>query len=244
MELHSAEQRHGTQGQSHSLQDYLGEFVYGGIDGSITTFAVVAGASGAELSPAVIIILGFANLFADGLSMSIGSYLSHQSEKDNYEKHRKVEYWEVDNMPHEERAEIQDIYRGMGFEDALLEQVTDKITENRDRWVDVMMKEELGMMEEPRSSLAIGGATFLSFIVVGLVPLLIYVYDYASGTVSPRAFLIASVLTSLAFVVIGWLKATVTQTSRARAVLETLMLGGTAAALAYWVGDVLEKIVS
>ena len=243
MKLHSEEQRHGTQGQSHSLQDYLGEFVYGGIDGSITTFAVVAGASGAELSPAVIIILGFANLFADGLSMSIGSYLSHQSEKDNYEKHRKVEYWEVDNMPHEERAEIQDIYRGMGFEDALLEQVTDKITENRDRWVDVMMKEELGMMEEPRSSLAIGGATFLSFIVVGFVPLLIYVYDYASGTVSPRAFLIASILTSLAFVVIGWLKATVTQSSRVRAVLETLMLGGTAAALAYWVGDVLEKII-
>ena len=243
MNVRSEEQRHGTQGQSRSLQDYLGEFVYGGIDGSVTTFAVVAGASGAELSPSVIIILGFANLFADGLSMSIGSYLSHQSEKDNYEKHRKIEHWEVEHLPHEERAEIQDIYRAMGFEGALLEQVTDKITENRDRWVNVMMKEELGMMEEPRSSIAIGGATFLSFIVVGLIPLLIYVYDYATGTVSPQAFLIASVLTSLAFVVIGWLKATVTQTSRVRAVLETLVLGGTAATLAYWVGDILEKMI-
>ena len=95
------EQRHGNQGQSSSLQQYLGEFVYGGINGSVTTFAVVAGASGAELSPSVIIILGFANLFADGLSMSIGSYLSHQSEKDNYEKHRKIEYWGVKHLPEE-----------------------------------------------------------------------------------------------------------------------------------------------
>ena len=237
------EQRHGTQGQSSSLQQYLGEFVYGGIDGSVTTFAVVAGASGAELSPSVIIILGFANLFADGLLMSIGSYLSHQSEKDNYEKHRKIEYWEVEHLPEEERAEIRDIYQGMGFEGTLLEQVTDQITANRDRWVNVMMKEELSMIEEPRSSLTIGGATFVSFIAVGFIPLLIYVYDYATGTVSPHAFLIASVLTSLAFVGIGWMKAAVTQTSRARAVLETLVLGGTAATLAYWVGDILEKVI-
>ncbi|MGB3851976.1 MAG: VIT1/CCC1 transporter family protein [Tunicatimonas sp.] len=244
MQSPSEEQRHGTRGRSHALQDYLGEFVYGGIDGSVTTFAVVAGASGAELSPSVIIILGFANLFADGLSMSIGAYLSHQSEKDNYEKHRKIEHWEVEHLPEEERAEIRDIYRKMGFEGTLLEQVTNQITANRNRWVDVMMKDELGMVEEPRSSLAIGGATFVSFIVVGLIPLLIYVYDYASGTVSPRAFLIASALTSLAFMVIGWMKATVTQTSRVRAVLETLLLGGTAATLAYWVGDVLEKLIN
>ena len=244
MSLLTEESPHGPRGRTPSLQDYLGEFVYGGTDGSISTFAVVAGASGAELSPAVIIILGFANLFADGLSMSIGAYLSHQSEKDNYEKHRRIEHWEVEHLPDEERAEVRDIYRAMGFEGTLLEQVTDQITANRDRWVDVMMKEELGMIEESRSSLAIGGATFVSFILVGFIPLLIYVYDYATGTVSPHAFLIASILTSLAFVGIGWMKATVTQTSRTRAVLETLVLGGTAATLAYCVGDVLEKLIA
>ncbi|MEQ9022461.1 MAG: VIT1/CCC1 transporter family protein, partial [Pseudomonadales bacterium] len=81
------------------IQAYLGEFVYGGIDGSVTTFAVVAGSAGANLESSIVIILGFANLIADGFAMSVGSYLSTKSEKENYEKHKAIEYWEVDNLP-------------------------------------------------------------------------------------------------------------------------------------------------
>ncbi|MEO1655508.1 MAG: VIT1/CCC1 transporter family protein, partial [Bacteroidota bacterium] len=128
------------------FQDYLGEFVYGGIDGSVTTFAVVAGAAGANLPSSVVIILGFANLIADGFAMSIGSYLSTKSEKDNYEKHRKIEYWEVANWPDKEREEIREIYQAKGFEGELLEKVVETITADKDRWVDVMMKEELEMI--------------------------------------------------------------------------------------------------
>ncbi|RUA33738.1 MAG: hypothetical protein DSY77_08710, partial [Bacteroidetes bacterium] len=98
-------------------QNYLSEFVYGGIDGSITTFAVVAGAVGAGLDNAVIIILGFANLFADGFSMSIGAYMSAKSEKQNFEKQKAIEYWEVENMPETEEQEIRDIYIEKGFEE-------------------------------------------------------------------------------------------------------------------------------
>src|SRR5688500_14019483 len=83
-------------------KSYISEFVYGGIDGTVTTFAVVAGAAGAKLDVSVVIILGMANLIADGFSMSVGNYFSTQAELDNYDKHRAVENWEIDNLPDQE----------------------------------------------------------------------------------------------------------------------------------------------
>src|SRR6478752_7341383 len=91
-------------------KDYIAEFVYGGIDGAITTFAVVAGATGANLPISVVIILGFANLIADGFSMSVGNFFSTKAEQDTYEKNKAVEYWEIDNMRDQEIKEIREIY--------------------------------------------------------------------------------------------------------------------------------------
>ena len=223
------------------FQDYLGEFVYGGIDGSVTTFAVVSGAAGASLSTDVVIILGFANLIADGFAMSVGSYLSTRSEIDNYEKHKRVEYWEVDHLPEKERDEIREIYEGKGFSGPLLEQVVDVICSDRDRWVDVMMKEELELQETTKSPLAMGAATFISFLVVWFIPLVIYLIDYFTQSID-HLFFISSLLTSVAFVGVGYLKAKVTLTSKWRAMAETLLLGSAAAALSYLVGDYLEKL--
>lgn len=223
------------------LNRYLGEFVYGGIDGSVTTFAVVAGATGAGLSSQVIIILGFANLLADGFAMGVGSYLSHKSEQQNYEKHKQIEYWEVDNLPDKERDEIRDIYRNKGFEGELLEQIVATITADRDRWVDVMMKEELEMMQETRSPLAMGTVTFISFLLIGLVPITVYVVDYLNPSSAPL-FVISSAMTAIAFLLIGWLKTFVTRSSALKGMTETLFLGGAAAAVSYWVGDWLEKM--
>jgi len=240
---HSENEIHSTDSSFHKLQEYLGEFVYGGIDGSVTTFAVVAGSAGADLSAAVVIILGFANLIADGFSMSVGAYLSTKTERDNYEKHKNIEYWEIENLRDREVEEVREIYRQKGFEGDLLEKVVNKITEDKDRWVDVMMKEELEMSKETKSPFAMGLVTFLSFIVVGFVPLLVYVINYVRGNEINNTFTVASILTSLAFVSIGWLKSYVTQTNRIRGILETLLLGASAAALAYLVGDVLEKLI-
>lgn len=223
-------------------QAYLGEFVYGGIDGSITTFAVVAGAAGASLSSAVVLILGFANLFADGLSMSIGAYLAARSEQDNFRKHQNQEYWEVDNLPDLEREEIREIYAAKGFSGELLEQVVEVITADRDRWVDVMMKEELKMMQETRSPRMIGLVTFVAFLVIGFVPLLFYVIDYAFD-MSLDLFWATSILTGLTFLFIGFCKSYVTETSPWKGMLETLALGGVAAVVAYYVGDFLEKLI-
>ncbi len=245
MNSHSAaeSQIHGESSILNKFQDYLGEFVYGGIDGSVTTFAVVAGSAGAGLESSIVIILGFANLIADGFAMSVGSFLSTKSEKQKYQKHKSVEYWEVDNLPEKEKEEIREIYAAKGFSGELLEQVVDTITADKDRWVDVMMKEELEMAEETKSPLAMGGVTFLSFALFGMVPLLIYVIDYLNP-VSNNLFFISSILTALCFIAIGFLKSAVTNTSRFRSIWETLVLGGAAATLSYYVGDFLEKLLA
>lgn len=223
------------------FQEYLAEFVYGGVDGSVTTFAVVAGAAGAQLDSVVVIILGFANLLADGFAMSVGSYLSTKSDKESYERHKALEHWEVEHMPDKEREEIREIYAAKGFEGDLLETVVDVITEDRDRWVDVMMKEELEMAEQTKSPFAMAGVTFLSFFIFGFIPLLVYVLDHFSQ-LNSDLFLISSILTGVTFALIGSLKGLVNQTNLLRSVAETLFLGGAAATLAYIVGDVLEGL--
>ncbi len=234
---------HGENSFLGKYQNYLGEFVYGGIDGSVTTFAVVAGSVGAGLDSAVIIILGFANLLADGFAMSVGAFLSAKSVQANYEKHKRQEYWEVENLPDLERKEVEEIYRKKGFEGDLLQQVVAVITSDKDRWVDNMMTEELGMIKEVKSPLAIGAVTYFSFVIIGLVPLSIYVYDYLNDF-KGNQFFWSCLLTSVGFFIIGWLKTYVTQTSRFKGILETLVLGAIAATVAYFVGDILEQLIA
>ena len=236
-------QIHGESNFISKFQSYLSEFVYGGIDGSITTFAVVAGAAGASLESSIIIILGFANLIADGFAMSVGSYLSAKSEKETYQKHKSIEYWEVDNLPDKEREEVREIYAAKGFEGELLEKVVDVITADKDRWVDLMMKEELEMAEATKSPFKMGAITFLSFILFGFVPLIIYVLDYINPT-NQNLFLVSSILTALCFIGIGFLKSLATNTRILRSILETLLLGGAAAMVSYYVGDFLEGLVA
>ena len=225
------------------FQKYLGEFVYGGIDGSVTTFAVVAGAAGAELSSAVVLILGFANLLADGFAMSIGAYLSARTEQQNFNKYRGIELEKIEKNPSGEKEALLGIYAAKGFSGPLLKQVSEVVASEPERWVDVLMKERLQMMEDKRSSYKIGTVTFLSFVLIGLIPLAVYVWDYLFKF-QHNLFFSASVLTSFAFVGIGFLKTYVTETNRWKGILETLVLGGLAAGVSYWVGDILEKIIT
>ncbi|MDZ4847533.1 MAG: VIT1/CCC1 transporter family protein [Chitinophagales bacterium] len=234
---------HGSDSVYSRFQEYLGEFVYGGIDGSITTFAVVAGASGAGLDSSIVIILGFANLFADGFSMSVGAYLSIKSERDTYEKHKCIEYWEVENMAEQERKEVRDIFREKGFEGELLDKVVHVITADKDRWVETMMKNELEMIPSTKNPLTVGAMTFFSFLAVGFIPLLVYVLDYFADAGNANTFLYASILTFITFVFIGFLKSYVNETSRFKGIIETVLLGAVAAGVAYWVGNFLEKLI-
>lgn len=231
---------HHQNNEFGKLQEYLREFVYGGIDGAVTTFAVVAGGYGANLEPGILIILGFANLLADGFSMSVGAYLSAKSERDNYDKHEKIEYWEIENLPETEREEIEEIYREKGFKGELLNQIVDHICSDKDLWVSEMMKDELGMMKDTKSPFKIGLATLISFIMVGFIPLLIYLWDFFFPS-EINTFLWTSILTGIAFLIVGWLKGIVNQTSTLRSIIETVGLGLLAAIVAFYVGDILES---
>ncbi len=117
------------------------------------------------------------------------------------------------------------------------------ITSDKDRWVNVMMKHELEMIPSPKSPLASGAATFFAFLAIGLVPLLVYVWDYFTQS-ELNLFLISSLLTSLAFVYIGFIKTRVTQTSSIRGIIETLLLGISAAIVAYTVGLGIDRLIS
>lgn len=226
------------------LGKYLPEFVYGGMDGCVTTFAVVAGSAGAELSTSVVLILGFANLIADGFSMSVGNYLSSKSERERYERHMRVEKWEVENMPEAETQEIREIYAAKGMRGALLEEVVATITADKKRWVKEMMLNELNMTPSDKNPVRSAMTTFLSFNLMGLIPLSVYIADAVTDLDSAYLFPVTSLLTAASFVGIGFLKATVNQKSRPVSVAETLVLGAVAATLAYFAGHVLELLLS
>lgn len=232
-ELHSQNLKLGK------LQEYMREFVYGGIDGAVTTFAVVAGGFGANLDTGIILILGFANLLADGFSMSVGAYLSAKTDKENFKKHEKIEYWEVENIPEKEEEEIREIYASKGFKGDLLEKVVQQICSDKDLWVAEMMKDELEMMEETKSPFKIGLATLVSFVLVGFIPLLVYLIDFFRP-IDNNIFLFTSILTGFAFMLVGWMKSWVNHTSTFRSITETVGLGLLAALVAYYVGDILE----
>jgi VIT1/CCC1 family predicted Fe2+/Mn2+ transporter len=223
----------------------LGDFVYGATDGAVTTFAIVAGVVGASLSPSIVLILGFANLLADGFSMAVGNYLAAKAQREYIEKARKREEWEIDNLVEQEKQEIRDIYASKGFKDELLNEVVRVITSRRKVWVDTMMKEELGLIEDSKRPYDTAVTTFAAFNAVGLIPLLPFVAMFVAGSsVSPNdAFAYSIAFTAAAFFLIGWIKGKIVQKPLLRSGVSTLLIGGVAAAVAYAIGYALNLVV-
>lgn len=224
------------------VSKYLPDFVYGGIDGSVTTFAIVAGVTGASLSPSIVLILGFANLFADGFSMAVGNYLSTKSKKEYADKIRKSEEDSIANIPEEETQEIREIFSEKGFSGKQLDDAVEIITSNQDVWVDTMMKDEFGIFEDQTSPLKSALVTFLSFNLIGFIPLLAYVLSYFSDSFRSNTFTLSIILTSIAFFIVGSVKGRIVSTSWLYSGLETLLIGGVAAIIAYYVGYLLRGL--
>ena len=194
--------------QHVSTGQYLGEFVYGAIDGTITTFAVVAGAEGASLNPGIVVVLGFANLLADGFSMASGNFLSERTQRDFIEKERKREEWEIEHVPEGETQEIKEIFLRKGFKGKDLENAVKIITSNKKVWVDTMMADELGLLESKKSPWRTSLATYFGFLLIGVIPLLAYVLAYFFDFFSQNTFPIAVVMTFMSLFVIGVIKGT------------------------------------
>ena len=224
------------------VSKYLPDFVYGGIDGSVTTFAIVAGVTGASLSPSIVLILGFANLFADGFSMAISNYLSTKSKKEYADKIRKSEEDSVLNIPEEETEEIRQIFSEKGFSGRQLDDAVEIITSNQDVWVDTMMKDEFGIFEDQTSPLKSALVTFVSFNLIGFIPLLAYVISYFSESFKSGTFTLSIILTSAAFFLVGSVKGRIVGKRWLFSGIETLLIGGAAAVIAYYVGFILRGL--
>jgi VIT1/CCC1 family predicted Fe2+/Mn2+ transporter len=221
---------------------YLGDLVYGGLDGIITTFAVVSGVAGANLGTGVILILGLANLLADGFSMATGAYLSTKSEQEYYDKEHQREAWEVDHFPEGERAELHELYRRKGYSEEEAGQLVSILTQDKERWVDAMMIDELGLMKDDGNPLLNGLATLIAFIVAGVVPLLIYLAGLVVPIPPEVAFPISVALSGLALFGLGIARVLVTHQKPLRSGLEMLLVGGLAAVVAYLVGALLKGL--
>lgn len=233
----AAKEHHGG-----ASSQYLGDLVYGGLDGIITTFAVVSGVAGAQLDASVILILGLANLFADGVSMATGAYLSEKSDKEYYERERQREAWEVEHFPDGERAELEVLYISQGYSEADARTLVEIKSKDEKLWVDAMMVEELGMIKDEKKPLMSAAATLVSFIVAGAVPLLIYLVGFNTAIQPGTSFIVSFILTGMALFGLGAAKVFVTQRNWFKSGLEMLVVGGLAASVAYIVGALLKGI--
>jgi len=223
---------------------HFDDFIYGSIDGAVTTFAIVAGVVGAALSPGIILILGFANLFADGFSMAAANYQASKARNEYIQMKRKQEEWEIDNLAEQEKEEIREIYTNKGFKDELLEEIVRIITSRRKVWIDTMMKEELGLIEDDKKPLDSSISTFFGFNLIGLIPLIPFMIFIAMG-IEPNseAFLYSIIFVILAFFIVGIIKGSIVKKSKIRSGIYTLIIGGIAALVAYFVGYGLNFLV-
>ena len=215
-------------GKSQSL---LRDFVYGSVDGTITTFAIISGVAGAGLPQGVIVTLGIANVLADGFSMAASDYLGTRSEAQNHRLITATEHHHIDHYPEGEVAELRQILRGHGLEGSDLNSATSIITRYRPLWINLMLSGEYALAPiEPRPLIA-ASATFLAFVCCGAIPLL----PFLIGTGSP--YIISALATALTFLAIGALKSRWSTESWLKSALQTLLVGGTAATIAYAAGS-------
>ena len=211
-------------------QSYLRDTVYGGLDGAVTTFAIVAGVVGADLSTRVIIALGIANVLADGFSMAAGNYSGTKAERDDARRIREIEERHIRLVPEGEKAELRAILAAKGLDGDVLDAATEAIAKNRESWIEMMLVDEYGLSPTEPHPFRAALATFLAFLVAGLAPL----SPYLLGLANP--FQLSIGLTALTFFAIGAAKSRWSLAPWWRSGVETLAIGGAAAAIAYYAG--------
>lgn len=229
------EARLNSEGRQRTVPDA----VLGGIDGCITTFAVVSGAVGAQFPVAVALVLGFANLVADAFSMAVSNYESSKAQGELIAGVRRAEQEHIAQVPEGEREEIRQIFRRKGFEGESLDLIVDTITRNERLWVDTMLTEEHGLQKTAASPVRAALATFAAFLAAGAVPLMPLL---AGGMTMQQQFAVSAVLAGVVFFLIGMLKSLAFSRPMIRSGLGTLATGGAAAGLAFLTGYLLREV--
>jgi VIT1/CCC1 family predicted Fe2+/Mn2+ transporter len=239
---HTAEAVRSRLGKRPSNSD-LRDLIFGGIDGTVTTFAVVASVSGADLAAGVVLILGVANLVADGFSMGISNLLGTRAEVQQRTRTSRMEEYHVRTNPEGEKEEIRQIFAAKGFVGEDLERVVEVITSDTKIWVDAMLQEEHGYPPQSTSPWRAGITTYLGFMVAGLVPLLPFIYQQSTSGELADPFFWSLGAAGISFFAIGALKSFFVEQRWYWAGLEILTIGGAAAGLAYGIGVLLKGLV-
>jgi len=209
---------------------YLKDMIYGGVDGAITTFAIVAGVEGAGLPHAVIVALGIANILADGFSMAASNYSGTKAELDDRKRIIKIEERHIQHHRDGELEELRQILELRGLSGDVLDQATDEISQNKEKWIALMLTDEYGLTKDEPHPQKAALATFGAFLVAGSVPLIPFILGV------PNAFQISVVATLLTFFLIGTGKSRWSLSRWWWSGAETLFIGALAALIAYSVG--------
>mmetsp|Transcript_11621 Transcript_11621/g.27624 ORF Transcript_11621/g.27624 Transcript_11621/m.27624 type:complete len:282 (-) Transcript_11621:94-939(-) len=232
--------------QHSKAGEHIKSIVFGGLDGIITTFAVVAGAVGGGLSTDVILILGFSSVFADALSMGVGDALSSKAENEFTMLERSREEWELDNNPEGEIQEMVDLYKQKGMEEEDARVVIERMAKYKDFFIDIMMVEELELQvpDPDDNPMWDGMVTFGSFVLFGTVPLLGYVALATLDLSVDALFGVACGLTACTLFGLGMVKSRFTKMAWWRSGLEVFLLGSATAMVAYFIGMLVETILA
>lgn len=222
---------------------YIKDAVYAANDGIVTTFAVVASVVGAGLDPIVILILGFANMLADGFSMATGNYLGTSSESEHFQYERRREEKIFVESDGKAKQEINDILEEGGYDNKDIEIIADTISKNKKFFLDFIVFKRLGHMPRSKNyAIKSGIVTFFSFLFAGIVPLLPFIF--LSDLTAGEAFIWTIIFTTIALFVIGASRTIFTDKSWVAGGLEMLLVGGFAAVIAYFIGAFLKGLVS
>ena len=212
------------------------DIVIGMSDGLTVPFALAAGLSGAVDSTRVVITAGLAEIAAGSIAMGLGGYLAARTDAEHYASERAREVRETIEIPEEERREVAELFEGYGLSEALAQNAADQMSKDRRRWIDFMMRFELGLEEpDPRRARTSALTIAFSYMAGGLVPLAPYfVFHSMAGALRGSI-----AITLLALLVFGYVKGRFTVKKPLRSAWQTALVGGLAAAAAFAIAKLI-----
>ncbi len=237
---------HGSGQKEVHNEEHLGssafitDIVIGMSDGLTVPFALAAGLSGAVHSNVVVITAGIAEIVAGSIAMGLGGYLAGKTEQEHYQAELKREYDEVENLPEIEKTEVRTIFEEFGLNLVTQNIIADEMSKDKDKWVDFMMKYELGL-ERPDANRARNSAATigLSYIVGGLIPLSAYFF-----TQTPvEGLIFSALLTVICLFIFGYFKSKVTGQPPVRGAIKVTLIGIIAAAAAFLIAKTVNNMV-
>jgi VIT1/CCC1 family predicted Fe2+/Mn2+ transporter len=229
-------ERHFTAGET------VRDIVIGMSDGLTVPFALAAGLTGiANASPGIIVTAGLAEVAAGAIAMGLGGYLAAKSDAEHYAKEREREKREVKEIPDEEKREVAQVFHSYGLSDEESEPIVEALAKHPQKWVDFMMRFELGLEKpDPKRALVSAFTIAASYVAGGLIPLAPYIVaDFVKQMSVPKALLLSIALTLVALLVFGFIKGRYTGTRPLRSALQTALIGSVAAGAAFLIARLI-----